>query len=251
MKRIVNILLFLLTTAFFSVAVSQALPANPLWIAGGFVLLYLAQWAGLYLIKGQRVRGLLMAITAYACSETVGTSPAVYTQVADCPDEGSGILGFFLVKKGFNLATTIIDGTTYATAKTNKDIIPIKDIEAYWPAATQQTIPGLAGRMERHGRWEYDMPFKHEGVEANLHFWNTVNNNKNFSIAFVTEEYKCFAPLDRDLEPVLCAISAAPAGDQEFGKTRFMQGNVKWKSRDLVQYMDNLTPAIIRADFQV
>jgi hypothetical protein len=41
-----------------------------------------------------------------------------------------------------------------------------------------------------------------------------------------------------------------PAGDQEFGKTRFMQGKVKWKQKDLVQFLDLFTVPMMKADFQ-
>lgn len=176
-------------------------------------------------------------------------APGPYTPAGDCIDEGSGILGMYLVKKGFDLAT-VIDQTTLTTAKTALNLITIRDIEAYWPNVTQQTIPGIAGRMERHGRFECEMTFKHEGVDANLRFWNTINQNKNYGVVFVTEEYKAFAPLDRQLEPVLCMINAVPAGDQEFGKTRFMQGKVKWKQKDLVQFLDLFSVPMMKADFQ-
>lgn len=187
-----------------------------------------------------------MPLVAYdPCTIAAGT----FTPAGDCIDEGSGILGMYLVKKGFDLAT-VIDQTTLTTAKTALNLITIRDIEAYWPNVTQQTVAGIAGRMERHGRFEYEMSFKHEGVDANLRFWNTINQNKNYGIVFVTEEYKAFAQLDRQLEPVLCMINAVPAGDQEFGKTRFMQGKVKWKHKDLVQFLDLFSVPMMKADFQ-
>lgn len=188
-----------------------------------------------------------MAITAY---NPCGTALGSFTPAGDCIEEGSGVLGLILIKKGFDIAG-IVDSTTYTAAKTAKNIVNIKDIEAYWPKGTQQTVQGLAGRMARHGHWDFELPFKHEGVDANLVFWNTVNQNKNWGIAFVTEEYKVFAALDRDLEPVLAQVAAAPASDQEFGKTRFFEGSVKWKYKDLVQYADVFTLALIKPDFQV
>lgn len=188
-----------------------------------------------------------MAVVAYTpCTDITSTQ----TPAGTCLDEGSGIVGFLLVKKGFNIGSVIIDETTYAAAKTARDILVVKDLEAFWPAPTQQTIPGLRGRIERHGHWLFDMPFKHEGVDANLNFWNTITQSRDYSIAFVTEEYKAFAPLDRALEPVICAISAAPSSEQEFGKNRFIMGNVKWKSKDLVYHLNLLTVAILQPDFQ-
>lgn len=200
---------------------------------------------------GVMISGSLFATTAYACADAIGTAPATYTDAGDCLEEGTGIMGFLLIKKGFDVST-IIDQTTFDVAVTAKNLYPIKDIEAYWPKTSQVTIAGIAGRMPRHGRIEYELPFKHEGVDANLHFWNTVNNNRNLGIAYVTEEYKVFAALDRDMEPVLCSIFAAPEGDQEFGKIRMFSGTVKWKHRDLVQYLEyaGFAKSAIKATFQ-
>jgi hypothetical protein len=248
-KFILNILTALLSALFLGTAVSMALPVNPMWASLAIVLLYAAYLAGTFLLaKGSLYdRGrLLMALVAYdPCTVPLGT----HTPAGDCLDQGSGILGLILVKKGFDL-NTVVDSTTYAAAKTADNLEVIKDIEAYWPSASQQVIPGIAGRIERHGHYQWQLDFKHEGVDANLVFWNTVNNSRNYGIIFVTEEYKCFAPLDRDLEPVLCAIQAVPASDQEFGKTRFFQGTVKWKHKDIVQYLDLFAKSFIKPDFQ-
>lgn len=237
----------LFTALLFGTAVSMALPVNPIYVATGIMVVYFAKWiATRFFFSEMTGVGYLRALVAYdPCNTVLGS----YTQAGDCLDEGSGILGIILVKKGFDL-NTLIDGTTFTAAVTAKNIILIKDVEAYWPKASQVTIPGIAGRMERHGRWEYDMSFKHEGVDANLVFWNTINQNRNYGVAYVTEEYKVFSPLDRQLEPVLAKISAAPGSDQEFGKTRYFEGNIKWKSRDLVQILDLLTPTIIKPVFQ-
>lgn len=214
----------------------------------GLVFTVIARIAGLWLLSGHTLKGALMAVVAYApCVEVL---PA-HAPAGECIDEGSGVLGMFLVKKGFNISSAITDQITYDAALTAKDIIPIKDLEAYWPGPSQQVIPGIAGRIERHGHWLFDMPFKHEGVDANLLFWNNITNKRNYGVAFITEEYKAFCPLDRQLEPVICAISAAPNSDQEFGKTRFIQGNVKWKQKDLVYHLDNLTVAMLKVTFQV
>lgn len=187
-----------------------------------------------------------MPLVAYnPCVTALGN----HTPGGNCIEEGSGILGLGLVRKGFDL-NTIIDATTYTAAKTGNNIKVVKDVEAFWPSAGPQTIPGFAGRMERLGHFQWELPFKHYGVDANLVFWNTVNQDQNWGIFFVTEEYKVFAPLDRDLEPVLCHINCRPAGDQEFGKQRFFEGVVRWKHVDLPQFVDTMTKTIIRADYQ-
>lgn len=233
---------------FLGTAVSLAVPVNPLWVGGTLVGIAIAQMAAVWLFTGHNMKALIfMALTAYTpCTDTT----SVHTPAGDCLDEGSGICGILLVKKGFNLAS-IDDGTAYSDAKTAKDLIVIKDIEAYMPAGTQQTIPGLRGRVDRHGHWLFDMPFKHEGVDANLTFWNTITQSRNYGVVYITEEYKAFAPLDRELEPVICSISAVPSGDQEFGKSRFFMGNVKWKCKDLPYIVTELTKAMLQPDFQV
>lgn len=249
--KILQLIATLFTVLFFSAAVSTQLAINPLWMAGGLVLMALSTHLAMYLLKGKPVRGLFMAVTAYGCAtDILLASPAVYTVAPDCVDEGTGILGMGLIKKGFNIVTGITDQTEYDAAVTAKDIYAVKDMEAYWPAGTPVTIPGKAGRMERLGYINYEMPFKVDGVDANLHFWNSLNQNRNYGVFFVTEEYKAFSPLDRDLEPILAAFFAQPTGEQEFGKQREIAGTVKWKGKDLVQYLDNLTPAVLKAAFQ-
>jgi hypothetical protein len=248
MSRPVQIILTLFLAMFLGTAVSLALPVNHWLVSGVLMFIAIAQIMGAWLLTGHNSKALiLMALVAYApCTDTT----SVHTPAGNCLDEGSGICGILLVKKGFNLAS-IDDADAYGTAKTAKDIVVIKDIEAFMPAGTQQTIPGLRGRVDRHGHWLFDMPFKHEGVDANLTFWNTINQSRNYGVVYITEEYKAFAPLDRDLEPVICSISAAPSGDQEFGKTRFFMGNVKWKHKDLPYLVTELTTAMLQPDFQV
>lgn len=247
MKPIAKFLITMLSILLISVAASSALPVNPLWVAGSLVVIAIAQVAAVWLLGGQTFKAFLFAVVVYTpCTDITSTQ----TPAGNCLDEGSGVCGFLLVKKGFNIAT-IIDSITYAAAKTARDIIVVKDLEAFMPQGTQQTIPGLRGRIERHGHWLFDMPFKHEGVDANLNFWNTITQSRNYGVCFITEEYKAFMPLDRELEPVICAVSASPNGDQEFGKTRFMQGNVKWKHKDLPYLVDTLTLAMLQPDFQI
>jgi hypothetical protein len=154
-----------------------------------------------------------------------------------------------LVKGGFNL-NTVIDETTLAAAIAAENLLVIKDLEAYWPTPSPVMIPGKSGRVERLARIDYDLAFSHEGVDANLKFWNAVNNRRSYGIVFVTEEYKAFAPLDRALEPILCSIFAAPGGEQEFGNIREFRGNVKWKSKDLPQFLDLFNTAMLSSRFQ-
>jgi hypothetical protein len=245
--RALDIMLMLISAVL--IAATAELPV--LAVFSALATLYLVTYICVTWFGAVPMRGSLFATVAYACTEAIGTSTAVYTDAGDCLEEGTGILGFFLVKKGFDLPT-IIDATTYTAAKTAFNIVPVKDIEGYWPKTNPVTVAGLAGRMPRLGHIEYEFTYKHEGVDANLHFHNTLNNSRNWGIAFVTEEYKVFAPLDRDLEPVLCQFFATPEGEQEFGKVRVFQGSVKWKHRDLPQLIEALgfVKAQIKPDFQ-
>lgn len=188
-----------------------------------------------------------MAIVGYNPCDNLGN----HTPAGDCITEGTGIPGLLLIKKGFDL-TTVIDGTSYAAAKTANNLKVVKDLEAYWPGATPQTIPGKAGRMERLGHIQYELPFTHEGVDANMTFWNIMNHARNWGVALITEDYKAYGALDRQLEPILCSFFAVPGGDQEFGKILEMRGTVKWKSRDLPVILDPLiwTQNLLKADFQ-
>lgn len=248
-SRIFEFVIAALMSLFVGVGVSLAAPVNPMWIAGGLFALYLAQLFGMFAFARNPVRGLmLMALTAYNCTDAPGaTNP--YTPAVECLDEGTGILGIFLVKGGFNL-TTVVDEASMATAITAENLIVIRDLEAYWPAATPVFIPGKSGRVERLARIDYDMPFSHESVRANLKFWNAVNNRRSYGVVFVTENYTAYTPVDRALEPVLCSIFGAPSGAQEFASILEIKGNIKWKSKDLVQYLDLFTVPMLSSRFQ-
>lgn len=242
----------LLTIVLFSIAVSMVVPVNVLLLAAGFTVLWACSLVALKLFNGKLPHGLLMAVTAYGCAtDVVGTAPATYTTPGDCLEEGSSAIGLILVKKGFNVGA-IADAAAYAAAKTAKDIIPIKDVEAYWPVGSPVFTPSIGGRPDRLSRIDFEMSYKYEGVDANLHFQNALNQSRNYGMAFVTEEYKVFAPLDRNLEPVLCNWFAQPTAEQEYGRTRYMQGTIRWKGPDLVQLLDNagLAKSVIIADFQ-
>ena len=119
-------------------------------------------------------------------------------------------------------------------------------------AGTPSNGKSRNGRPGRLTRIDWDIPFTYEGVDANLHFQNALNHSRNYGVAFVTEEYKVFCPLDRNLEPVLASFFATPIGDQEFGQTRYFGGNIKYTNKDLPQVLDNagLAKAIIMPDFQ-
>jgi hypothetical protein len=244
MYRIAMSVFFILLLSYLFADVVQV---GMLWFLAPLALLLVVQVAAEAFNIG-RAHGatLNMALTAY---DPCGTALATHTPAGACLEEGTGIFGMLLVKKGFNLAT-ITDGTAYSDAKTAGNLKVIKDIEAFWPATNPVMQPGMAGRSERLAYINYEMPFKHEGIDANLVFWNTLNQDRNWGVAYITEDYKAYAPLDRELEPVLASFFAAPAGEQEFGKTAHFAGTVKWKSRDLVQLVTELTSAILKTDFQ-
>lgn len=200
-----------------------------------------------YYVKGSDLSGALLAVVAYGpCTDTTST----FTKPGDCIEEGTGIIGFLRIKRGFDISG-IADDTAYAAAKTAKDIEVVAGIEAFWPQTDQVTSPGRQGRMPRHNKWTYNLPFTHEGVYSNLKFWNTWNSKTDYGLAFITEDYRAIACLDRDLEPILVAMAARPVGEQEFGKILTVQGTVQWQCKDLVYHLDNLTTAILKPDFQV
>lgn len=246
---IIRFIAVVFTSLFVSVAINLALPVNPYWLAGGLVAVYIVQMIGFRFLKAEAPRFLLMALTAFSCADAVGTAPATYTVAGNCLEEKTGIIGMFIVKKGFNL-NTVIDQTTYDAAKTAKDIIPVKDLSAFWPTATPVYSPTTGNRPDRLSRIDFEMPFEYEGVTANIPFQNAMNNSRNLGVIFVTETYQCYAALDRDLEPILATFFAAPAGEQTFNEPVKMKGTVKWKGPDLMYNLDLFTKAIVRPDFQ-
>lgn len=248
LARTYRVLMAVLCVLFLSVAIGDALAFSPLYVAAPLLLILVLQVA-VSPFHAKSKGFALMAIVAYDdCGAAIADGD--HTPAADCIEEGSGILGMFAVKKGFDL-NSIADDTAYQAAKTAGNLVVISDIEAYFPAASPQTVPGKRGRVDRLGHIMYEMAFSHEGVDSNLEFWNKLNKSRNYGVVFITEEFKAFAPLTKELVPVLCNFFAAPASSaQEFGKTREFQGTVKWKHQDLPYVANTLTKALILADFE-
>jgi hypothetical protein len=247
LSRVYQVLMAVLCIVFLSQVVGYSLSVSMVYFAAPLLMILVLQIA--VSPFAPRVRGLsLMAITAYDdCGAEVADGD--HTPAADCIEEGSGIVGFLAVKKGFDL-NSILDQGDYDDAKTAGNLVVIADVEAYWPSAQPQKIPGLRGRTDRLGHIMYELGFKHEGVDANLEFWNKLNKSRNYGVVFITEEFKAFAPLTKELNPVLCSYFAAPGSDQEFGKTRFFQGTITWKHKDLPYLANTLTSTIIQSDFE-
>lgn len=246
---IYRFIIAILMCLFVGVAVNLATGVNPYWMAGGLFASYIAQLIAFHFLRRNAPGLLLMALTAYVCTTTPGTAPATYTAAGACLEEKTGIIGIFLVAKGFDL-NTVVDQTTYDAAKTAKNIVPVKDLSAFWPTTSPVYSPTTGNRPDRLARIDYEMPFEYEGVKANLPFQNTINNTRNWGVIFVTETYECYTALDRDLEPILCNFFGAPTGEQTFGEPVKMKGTIKWRSSDLVYNLDLFTKAIVKPDFQ-
>jgi len=191
-----------------------------------------------------------MAITAYdPCdAEEVGT----FVPEADCVEEGSRIIGGFLVKKGFDLATLVAEATedfvTIEAAITAGDLKPLKGLSGSWTKGTSNKKPGKGFNREQHSTWTWAIPFTHYGVDANLKFWNGVSNRKEWSMAFVFEDFGIWACLDRDGQPIVQDIVADPESPEELGGARQISGVVNWTSKDLpYNVLDPAVPAFTRS----
>jgi len=191
-----------------------------------------------------------MAITVYdPCAEPIGA----FVPEADCLEEGSRIVGGYLVKKGFDLET-LIDNTTISAAIVAKNIIPVVGLAGNWPAATSNKKPGMGFQREKHSSNTFAVPIKHYGVDANLPFWNKVNNSKNYSMLFVFEDLSIWGALDRSKEVIPMDIVMSPVSTEELGGTRHFEGLANWTAKDLpyvlgAPVVTGFTKAALRAQF--
>lgn len=176
-----------------------------------------------------------MAITKYdPCdAEEVGT----FVPEADCIEEGSRMIGAFLIKKGFDLELLVVEETedfvTIDEAITNGDLKVLKGLSGNWAKGTSNKKPGKGFNREQHSTWTWAIPFSHYSVDANLKFWNAVSNRKEWSMAFVFEDFSIWACLDRDGQPIIQDIVADPESTDELGGARQFSGVVNWTAKDL------------------
>lgn len=177
--------------------------------------------------------------------------PGAHTVDPNCLEEGSRIVGAIAVKVGFDIKT-IIDQATFDAAVAAEDIIPVKKIAGNWPAPQRNTRPGTGLRETEFVSWTFNVPFRHTGVDANLAFWNTMNQSKDYSIVFVTEDFKAFGAFTRtDLTLIPMDISAYMVSDDELGNTRRIEGSCGWKYKDLPYVIDEIPSALLTANFNV
>jgi hypothetical protein len=186
-----------------------------------------------------------MALTAYTC----GTPPGTFITEADCLDEGSRIVGLLLVKEGFDVAT-LTDEASIDAAVTAGNVKIIDNVAGNWARPTSNKKPGAGYQNEKHSNYTYAIPFRHYGTDANLTFWNAVNNSRNWSAVFVFEDLKAWAALTRELEPITMDIEAAPSSPDELGGRRMMEGVCGWRHQDLPYVLSDLTKAALKAKFQ-
>lgn len=192
-----------------------------------------------------------MAITAYdPCTTELGTM----TPEAACLQEGSRIVGAYLVKKGFDLET-LTDGAAVATAITAGNLKPVTGLTGNFALPTSNKKPGMAFQREKHSSFSYAIPLKHYSVDANLIFWNTVNGSGNWSLLFVFEDLSIWGALDRLKEVIPMDIVMAPVSEEELGGVRRMEGSANWTANDLPYKLNStviagFTPAVLSAQFK-
>ncbi|MFN7611268.1 MAG: hypothetical protein ACK5QX_10100 [bacterium] len=191
-----------------------------------------------------------MAITAYdPCGETIGA----FVPEASCLEEGSRIVGGYLVKKGFDLES-LSDGAAITTAIAAKNLIPVVGLTGNWAPGTSNKKPGMGFQREKHSSFSFSIPIKHYSVDGNLAFWNKVNNSNDYSIAFVFEDLSIWGCLDRSKEVIPMDIVMSPASDEELGGVRRFEGTASWTSKDLpypllAPVVAGFTKAVLRAQF--
>lgn len=184
------------------------------------------------------------AITAYdPCVEDAGA----FTAAADCLEEGSRIIGLMLVKQGTDVET-LIDSVSIDAAVTAGDVAIITKVTGSWPKPTVNKKPGLGFKVQKFTSLTYAIPFKHEGVDANLKFWNDINQSDDWSVVFVFEDFSSWCALKRDKSLIAMDIEAAPSAPEELGQSRMIEGTANWTHKDL-PYQLNTLPAAVASSY--
>lgn len=186
-----------------------------------------------------------MALTAYSC----GAAPGTFTEEADCISEGSRIVGLLLIKEGFDVET-LTDEASIDAAVTANDVKIVRNVTGSWARPTSNKQPGAGYQNDKHTSWSFANPFRHFGTDANMLFWNSVNNSRAWSTVFVFEDLKAWAALTRAKEVIPMDIEVAPESTDELGGRRQMTGMCSWRHKDLPYVLTDLTEAALKAKFQ-
>jgi hypothetical protein len=186
-----------------------------------------------------------MALTAYSC----GAAPATHTPEADCLEEGSRIVGLMLVKDGVNVES-LIDAAAIDAAVTANEVKIVKNVAGNWARPSSNKQPGAGYQTEKHSSYTYAIPFRHFGVDANMAFWNAVNQSREWSAVFVFEDLKAWAALTRQKEVVPMDIEVAPESTDELGGRRQMTGVCGWRHKDLPYVLTDLPASVLKGYFQ-
>jgi hypothetical protein len=104
-------------------------------------------------------------------------------------------------------------------------------------------------KREQFSSYTYAIPFRHHSVDANLTFWNDVNQSNDYSAMFVFEDFKTWAALDRELAVIPFDFDVAPASDDELNGQRRIEGIINWTYKDL-PYVTELPEAQVQDAFK-
>lgn len=171
------------------------------------------------------------AITIYdPCgSDFTGTA---FVPEADCLDEGARIVGAFLAEVSLDLSS-LADTAAIDAAITADTLKVVKGLSGAWPKATSNKKPGKGYNREKHSSSTYALTMSHYSVDANLKFWNAVNNRKDLSMLFVFEDLSIWGMLDKDSKLIPMDIVFHPSADGELGNTRMFEGDVTFTTKSL------------------
>lgn len=159
--------------------------------------------------------------------------------------ENSRIIGIFLIKKGFDVTTLSEDPATWTAAITAKDVIIINPVTGNWPAAGENTQPGIGRTQTEFVSKAYDVPARHKGTNENLAFYNKLNKTKEYGAGFVFHDNTALIPAsatagDPLADPVvpdsfevdLIDFFARLDGTEDLEGDRFILVNSRWTSAD-------------------
>ncbi|MEM9857742.1 MAG: hypothetical protein AAF843_10310 [Bacteroidota bacterium] len=187
-----------------------------------------------------------MALEKYdACN----TELADFVSEADCLEELGRIVAGFLFKVGFDIES-ITDQTTLDQAITDGDVKILKGLAGNWAKPTANKKPAKAFKVDQFSSWNYSIPISHYSVDANLPFWNDVVLSANdWSMAFIFEDLRTWAPLDDELSGIPLDFDMGPASQDEVGGSIQFEGTINWRTR-FMPYVLELDKALLRTNFK-
>lgn len=180
--------------------------------------------------------------TLVADDEVDGVYASTTAMIAAQSGQATGdkfLVGALVYTLGAEKTAALGDYTSVAAANSiavginQGNLKVLKGLTGNWTAGTSNKKPGMGFQREKHSSTTFAIPIKHYSVDANLEFWDSVNNRKDWSMLFVFEDFAVWGAIDDTKEVIPMDIVMQPVSEEELGGQRRFEGTAGWTAQHL------------------